>query len=159
MKKIIKFIAVFTIAAFIIIVVFWGSFVYVSEYKITKADTSVSPDGTHKLVLQAVGEADFPFGSASGRLLLYEDKSKISQTDFELFDDGMCIRSSIWEVTWYEDYVEVILSGDEQNDEQIILYFNGRKETKQLTDWDRSENTEAWNVSESGEINPPPCLK
>lgn len=154
MKKIMKFILGFVAATFIIIVVLWGSFVYVSDYKITKVDTSVSPDETYELVLQAVGEADFPFGSASGRLILYEGKSKISKADFELFDDGGCIRSSIWEVTWYEDYVEVILSGDEQIDEQIILYFDGRKEVKQLTDWDRYGDTWAWDISESGEINP-----
>ena len=134
MKKIMKFILGFVAAIIIIIVVFWGSFVYVSDYKITKVDTSVSPDGTYELVLQAVGEAGWPFGSASGRLILYEGKSRISKADFELIDDGGCIRSSIWEVAWHEDYVEVILSGDEQFDEQIILYFNGKKERKQLTD-------------------------
>ena len=133
-EKIIRFVLGFVAAIFIIIAVFWGSFVYVSDYKITKADTSVSPDGTYELVLQAVGEADFPFGSASGRLVLYEGKSRISKADFELFDDGGNIRSSIWEVTWHEDSVEVILSGDEQFDEQIILYFDGKKERKQLTD-------------------------
>jgi len=127
---------------------------YVSDYKITTVDTSVSPDETYELVLQAVGEADFPFGSASGRLILYEGKSKISKADFELFDDGGCIRSSIWEVTWHEDCVKVILSGDEQIDEQIILYFDGRKEVKQLTDWDRHGETWVWDVSESEEINP-----
>ena len=54
MKKTLKFILGFVAATFIIIAVFWGSFVYVSDYKITKADTSVSPDGTYELVLQAV---------------------------------------------------------------------------------------------------------
>lgn len=132
MKKIIKFILGFVAVTSIIIAALWGSFVYVSDYKITEVDTSVSPDGSHELVLQAVGEADFPFGSASGRLILYEGKSRISKTDFELWDDGGCIRDSIWEVTWHENYVEVILSGDEQFDEQIILYFDGKKESKQL---------------------------
>jgi len=130
---------------FIIIVVLWGSFAYVSDYKITNVDTSVSPDETYELVLQDVGEADFPFGSASGRLVLYEGKRRISKADFELFDDGGCIRSGIWEVTWHEDYVEVIISGDEQFDEQIILYFDGKKERKQLTDKD--EYTEAGNIT------------
>ena len=133
-KTIIKFVLGFVAVVFIILAVFLGSFVYVSDYKITKVDTSVSPDGTYELVLQAVGEAEWPFGSASGRLVLYEGKSRISKADFELFDDGRSIRSSIWEVTWQEDSVEVILSGDEQFDEQIILYFDGKKETKQLTD-------------------------
>ena len=43
-------------------------------------------------------------------------------------------KKTSWEVTWYEDYVEVILSGEEQFDEQVILYFDGAKETQQLTD-------------------------
>ena len=147
MKKIMKFVLGFVAATFIIIAVFWGRFVYVSNYKVTEADTSVSPDGTYELVLQAVGEADFSFGSASGRLILYEGKSRISQADFELFDDGRSIRSSIWEVTWHEDYVAVILSGDEQLDEQIILFFDGKKERKQLTD---EEPVKVEDVSESG---------
>lgn len=104
MKKIMKFILGLVAAVFIIIAVLWGSFVYASDYKITEADTSVSPDGTHNLVLQAVGEAGFPFGSASGRLILYERKSK---------------------------------------------NFDGRKEVKQLTDWDRYGDTWAWDVSET----------
>ena len=141
MKKIMKVILGVMAVVFIIIVVFWVSIMYVSDYKITTVDTSVSPDETYELVLQAVGEADFPFGSASGRLTLYEGKSKISKADFEMFDDGGCIRSSIWEVTWHEDCVKVILSGDEQIDEQIILYFDGGKEVKQLTDWDRYGET------------------
>ncbi len=145
MIKTMKFIVGFVAATFIIIAVFLGSFVYVSNYKITKADTSVSPDGTYELVLQAVGEAAFPFGSASGRVVLYEGKSRISKADFELRDDGRNIRSSIWEVTWHEDSVEVILSGDEQLNEQIILYFDGKKERKQLT------NEEP--VNESGMAN------
>lgn len=146
MKKTLKFILGFVAVIFIIIAVFWGSFVYVSDYKITKADTSVSPDGIYELVMQAVGEADFSFGSASGRLVLYEGKSRISKADFELRDDGRNIRSSIWEVTWHEDSVEVILSGGEQFDEQIILYFDGRKERKQLTD--KEEYTESGDINE-----------
>lgn len=134
MKKIMKVILGVVVVALIIIVVFWVSIVYVSDYKITTVDISVSPDETYELVLQAVGEADFPFGSASGRLILYEGESKISKADFELFDDGGCIRSSIWEVTWRDDCVEVILCGDEQFDERIILYFDGRKERNQLTE-------------------------
>ena len=37
-------------------------------------------------------------------------------------------------MTWYEDYVEGILSGEEQADKQILLYFNGENERQQLTD-------------------------
>lgn len=153
MKKIMKLISGFVAAVFIIIAVIWGSFVYRSDYKITEADTSVSPDGTYELVLQAVGEADFPFGPASGQLILKEGKNEIVKAEFELFDDGRNIRSSIWEVSWHEDCAKVILSGEEQIDEQIILYFDGRKEVKQLTDWDRYGEAWAWDIGESEEIN------
>lgn len=149
MKAILRVIAVVSIMA----VGLWGSITYVSEYKVTTVDTSVSPDGTHELVLQAVGEADFSFGSATGRLILYEGKSKISKADFELFDDGGCIRSGIWEVAWQEDCVGVILSGEEQLDEQILLYFDGRKESKQLTDWERYGDEWPWDAGESGETD------
>lgn len=65
---------------------------------------------------------------ASGRLALKEGKDNISQTDFELHNDGVSISSSCWAVTWYEHYAEVIVSGDEQFDEQVVLYFDGTKD-------------------------------
>ena len=117
------------------------------------------------MILQAVGEPDWPFGLACGRLIpakqrakcglariwrlprgshtpllaaglltLKEDENKISQTDFELWNDGESISSSSWKVTWYDGYVEVILSEEEQVDEQVILQFDGKKEFQQLFD-------------------------
>ena len=38
-------------------------------------------------------------------MILYKGKSRISKADFELFDDGVCIRSSIWEFTWHVETV------------------------------------------------------
>ena len=105
---------------------------YTVNYKKTTCDTSISPDGKYELQLQAVGEPDWPFGSASGRLVFKEGKDKISQTEFELRNDGRKISSNCWEVTWYENYVQVILSGEEQSDERFILYFNGETDTQQL---------------------------
>lgn len=110
------------------------SFFYITNYKKVTIDTSNSPDGKYELTLQAVGEPDWPFGSASGQLVLKEGKKKVSETDFELRNDGGSISSNCWKVTWHEDYVEVILSGEEQFDEQVILYFDGTKEIQQLTD-------------------------
>lgn len=54
-------------------------------------------------------------------------------------NDGGIITSNCWKVTWYEDYVEVILSGEEQFDEQIILKFDGTIDMKQLTDTEITE--------------------
>lgn len=117
-----------------LIAVFWLCISYTANYKKTTCDTSVSPDGKYELTLQAIGEPDWPFGSASGRLILKEGKDTVSETDFELYNDGGIISSRCWEVTWYEDYVEIILSGEEQPDKQVILYFDGTKESRQLAD-------------------------
>ena len=116
-----------------IVLILGISFSYITNYKKVTIDTSNSPDGKYELILQAVGEPDWPFGSASGQLILKEGKEKVSETDFELRNDGGSISSNCWKATWYEDYVEVILSGEEQFDEQVILYFDGTKEIQQLT--------------------------
>ena len=128
MKKFLKIILCMMGSLFAVIVVFWCCISYTANYKKTTCDTSVSPDEKYELTLQAVGEPDWPFGSASGRLVLMEGKDKISQTDFELHNDGGIISRRCWEVTWYEDCVEVILSGEEQLDEKVTLYLDGSVE-------------------------------
>ena len=136
MKKFLKIMLCIMGSLLAVIVAFWFSISYTVNYKKTTCDTSVSPDGKYELTLQAVGEPDWPFGSASGRLILMEDKDKISQTDFELHNDGGSITSNCWKVTWYEDYVEVILSGEEQLDERVNLYFDGSVDMQQITEED-----------------------
>lgn len=130
MKKVIKAILCILCILISLMTVIWFSFVYVTDYKKTICDTSISPDGKYELTLLAIGEPDWPFGSASGRLILKEGENKISKTDFELRNDGGSISSGCWKVTWYEEYVEIILSGEEQYDEQVILYYDAKKESQ-----------------------------
>ena len=136
MKKFLKIVLCIMGSLLAVIAVFGCCISYTVNYKKTICDTSVSPDGKYELTLQAVGEPDWPFGSASGRLILMEGKDKISQTDFELHNDGGSITSNCWKVTWYEDYVEVILSGEEQLDERVNLYFDGSVDMQQITEED-----------------------
>ncbi len=136
MKKFLKIILCIMGSFIALIVVFWFCISYTANYKKTTCDTSVSPDRKYELTLQAVGEPEWSFGSASGRLILMEGKDKISQTDFELRNDGGCITRNCWKVTWYEDYVEVILSGEEQLDERVNLYFDGSVDMQQITEED-----------------------
>ena len=132
MKKFLKFMLCIMSSLIALIVVFWSCISYTVNYKKTICDTSVSPDEKYELTLQAIGEPEWPFGSASGRLVLMEGKDKISQTDFELYNDGGIISSRCWEVTWYEYYAEVILSGEEQFDERVTLYFDGSVDMQQI---------------------------
>ena len=136
MKKYFKVIICFIGLVCAMILILGISFSYITNYKKITIDTSNSPDRKYELTLQAVGEPDWPFGSASGRLVLMEGKDKISQTDFELHNDGGSITSNCWKVTWYEDYVEVILSGEEQFDERVTLYFDGSVDMQQIIERD-----------------------
>ena len=139
MKKFLKIMLCIMGSLLAVIVAFWFSISYTVNYKKITCDTSVSPDKKYEVILQAVGEPEWPFGSASGRLVLKEGEDKISQTDFELHNDGASISSSCWKVTWHEDYVEIILSGEEQFDEQVILYFDGTVDMKQLPNTEVAE--------------------
>ncbi len=138
MKRIITIILCIASTLIVLILVFFLYILYMTNYKKSTCDTSISPDGKYELILQAIGEPDWPFGSASGRLILKKGKDKISETDFELHDDGGSISSDCWKVTWYGEYVEVVLSGEEQYDEQFVLYFDGKKDSHQLTDIEES---------------------
>ena len=110
-----------------------GCVYYITNSKKTLRDTSISPDGKYELTLVEIGEPAWPFGPASGRLVLNEGDTTISQTDFELRNDGCSIGSNDWTVTWNEDHAEVILSGEEQFDEQILLYYDGTTQRQSLT--------------------------
>lgn len=109
-----------------------GCLYYETNCKETIRDTSISPDGKYELILMEIGEPAWPFGPASGRLILNEGDTQISKTNFRLANDGCSISSNDWAVIWNEDHVEVILSGQEQYDEQIILYFDGTVDRQTL---------------------------
>ncbi len=106
MKKLIKIILYIVGVLIVLAAVFWCSIVYVTEYKITTCDTTISPDGQYKLILQAVGEP-WSFGPASGRVVLEKEDQEISNAEFELHNDGGSISNRCWTVTWYDEYAEV----------------------------------------------------
>lgn len=106
---------------------------YAVHYKKTLRDTAVSSDGNYELLLMEIGEPKFPFGSVSGCLVLKKKNTKIAQCDFDLRNDGGEVNSNSWVVVWHETYAEVILSGEEQLDEQILLYFDGTTQCQYLS--------------------------
>lgn len=98
--------------------------VYLFEFRATDVDTSLSPDQEYSLTLKAVGEPLF-FDSAPGRLILQHQGKTVSSVNFKIADDGGSITPDKWKVTWNPDCVSVILSGSEQMDHQIQMYYNG----------------------------------
>ena len=141
MKRIIKTVLCIICVVIGMNVLLAGCVYYITNSKKTLRDTSISPDGKYELSLVEIGEPAWPFGPASGRLVLNESDTTISKTDFELRNDGCSIGSNDWTITWNEDHAEVILSGEEQFDEQILLYFDGTTQRQTLTD--ETEQTEA----------------
>lgn len=146
MKKAVKILVCIVALVLGMQMILSGCLYYAMNCKKTVCDTSVSQDGNYQLVLMAVGEPGFPFGSAPGRLILKEGEHQISQADFKIANDGGQINSSCWAVIWNETYVEVILSGEEQDDELFLLYFDGsieqqylREETESATEQAESE--------------------
>ena len=125
MKSFLKFALVAAVLLLCGILITNGIFLYTSEWKISPVDNRISPDGTYQLELLAIGEPDWPFGAASGRLKLSAGKKVIAKYDFRIQDDGAPIGLGSWQVTWQEEQVQVILSGSEQADQQVILSFAG----------------------------------
>lgn len=133
MKKTIKN-AFIILGIFVIIAAaLLGSILYIMRYKVTVVDTVQSEDGIYEAVLQAVGEPGWPFGSAPGQLVLKKDGRTISKTDIEIANDGGQISGGNWRVIWEDNYVEIILSGGEQYDELMTLYYDGQVESSRLT--------------------------
>lgn len=128
-----------------------GMFLYVIRYRISDVDVSYSPDGVYELQLKAVGEADWPFGAAHGKLVLKEGKKTISKTEISIYDDGGQLRKESWDVTWESDCVRVILYGDEQDDEQITLYYDGEVTSKFLAPGEEGKEQKLPDDSQSRE--------
>lgn len=131
LKKVLKviLIAVAVIAACFFLLI--GIAVYGLYYAVSTVDESESPGGTYTLQLQSVGSPIF-FSSAKGRLVLKEGKKKIVACKFVLYDDGGSVRPDIWQADWKEEYVEIIISGDEQDDEQIRIWYSGKTQSEYI---------------------------
>lgn len=115
----------------ITVLCFAGIFYYVTVFKISDVDTSVSSDGKYSLTMQAVGEPLF-FGPADGQFVLKKGEKRISKVKFSLSNDGGNISQDTWHVTWKKNQVEIIIYGEEQNDEQFLLFYDGKYKINEL---------------------------
>ena len=116
----------------ILIMILAGSFTYTTRYKIHDVASYTSPDGKYELLFQQVGDPDWPFGHTHARLVLKDEAGTIAKHSFDIADDGANARSDLCQVTWKASQVEAVISGEEQNDNQYILFFNGKTDSNQL---------------------------
>ena len=115
----------------ITVLCFVGIFYYLIVFKVSNVDTSLSSGGEYSLTMQAVGEPFF-FGPADGQFILKKGEKRISKVKFSLRDDGGNISQDTWHVTWKKNQVELIICGEEQNDEQFLLFFDGKYKINEL---------------------------
>ena len=131
-----------------------GSVLYITRYRVTVVDTVRSKEGTYEAVLQAVGDPAWPFGSAPGRLVLKKDGRTLSKTDIEIANDGGRINDGNWKVAWRDDRAEITLSGQEQYDELVKMYYGGQVESCQLTTFNGAEVESTYNNAEEQPAEP-----
>lgn len=133
-----------------------GGILYIAYFKVTVVDSAQSADGAYEVILQSVGEPGWPFGSAPGRLVLKKEGIVVSDKDIEIANDGGSIHKSSWRVTWYDDHVGIMLFGQEQYDELVTLYYDGRTESCRLTTHHGVERKKVSNnaVEEATDIKP-----
>lgn len=109
-----------------------GLLLYNINYKTTDIDVSESPDGTHELHFQQIGDPDWPFGSAHARLTLESNGKTVATCSFDIANDGKNLGPENWEATWGSDHASATIFGEEQNDFHYNLGFDGKIEELQL---------------------------
>lgn len=130
-KNIIRKFVMFMGVIQIIQIIIYGIFIYDSEYKVRTIDKIKSPNGEYKLILQSVGSPIF-FSSADGRIKLKKGLKTICKEKIKVSNDGGSITDNSWKVTWKDDHVEIIISGEEQVDQLIVINYNGESESEEL---------------------------
>lgn len=129
-KKMKRFWAI-AAAVLAIVLLLIGYFAYVTKYRISEIDTSVSDDGSYEIFFQSIGEPDFPFGASHARLVLKHDGKTVTKYRFDVANDGKTLSPGSWSVSWTQDSVEVTVRGEEQSDAHYTFCFDGRTEITQ----------------------------
>lgn len=102
--------------------------------KLTDVGTESSPDGRYRLLFQAVGEADFPFGSSHAKVTLYGDNKKIQSFEEEISDDGRSFGPNNYCVEWMPYGVVITFMGSEQPNHEVEMLYDGSNSFDGYTD-------------------------
>ena len=143
MNKIAKYVVIIAGILVMVVLLPLGYVRYKTRYEAEQISESTSPDGDYELVIYSVGEPDFPFGAAHGRLVLKGKEKTVAYMPFEVANDGARFYGGDLETTWYGDRVEVVVSGSEQHDELVTLRFDGQTSSRRLTTRYGKEDTAA----------------
>lgn len=112
------------ITIFTIIIILIAIFVYITKIRITDVAEFINEDNKYRVIFQAVGEPEWPFGRTKVKVtLVNSNNKKISSFEEYISDDGAVARECNIKVNWYKDYTEIVLIGAEQEDDIHILKY------------------------------------
>ena len=124
MKRFFKNLIIVFVINLIIISTFVAIFIYITEIRITNVAEFVNEKNNYKVVFQAVGEPEWPFGKTKVKITLVDSNNKrIKSFEEYISDDGAVAREENIKVNWYDDYVEIVLIGEEQEDDVHELKY------------------------------------
>lgn len=124
MKKFGKILLRIFLTFIVIVAIIIAIVLYITEIRITDVAEFVNEENKYKVIFQAVGEPEWPFGRTKVKVTLVNDKNKKIKSFKEyISDDGAVARGENIDVNWYANYVEVILKGGEQEDSMHKLEY------------------------------------
>ena len=117
-KKFMKVLLKILITITVILSILIALFVYITEFRITNIARFVNEENNYKVIFQEVGEPDWPFGKMKVKVTLVNERNKkLKSFKDYIWDDGASASEGNIKVNWFNDYVEIVLMGDEQKDD------------------------------------------
>lgn len=108
-----------------VIGIFIAGYIYITEPYVKDVSQYVNPVNNYKILFQTVGSPDWPFGKVDVRITLLNDKNKkVEIINTSLQNDGKTVKEENIAIRWFEQYVEVTLLSDEQEDDIHKIYYN-----------------------------------
>ena len=122
-NKVLKTILISIISVVIILSSFVSLFIYETEYKLTTISKHTNPNNNYKILFQSVGEP-FLFGPDKVKITLLDDKKKkVRVLSESISNDGGRAHEDNIKIKWFDNYVEITLSGSEQQDETYSIDY------------------------------------
>lgn len=118
MKKNIKLIIC---AVVVVLIGVFGVIQYKTKYALTKVVESSYND--FSLVINMVGEPDFPYGKTNCRADFYENGKKINSYDFSYLDDGAKADSDNFKVEWFDRFARISVNASEEENNLAVFDF------------------------------------
>ncbi len=100
-----------------------GIMLYRTKYRKTVICKSSSANGIYTLEICEIGEPEFPYGKTDCRCILLKDGRPVEKVDFYVLNDGKHMAADQFIVSWNDEFAEILVSAEEQEDQKYILNY------------------------------------